>query len=120
MPEHSKTSWNENNRRAAAEHAGAWTRAQAARLETTPAVILEAVSRGWLPSMIEDVTSRYTLEDVPLSADLRDGAALIRTAPVTKVRRTKRMTAFDDYEKELATEKKQGPTAMALAMHNAK
>ncbi len=36
-----------------------WTSAQAARLDTTPDVILEAIrERVWLPEQIEQVTSR--------------------------------------------------------------
>ena len=31
----------------------------------TPAVILEAVRRGWLPEQVERVSSKYVLEDHP-------------------------------------------------------
>ena len=56
----------EQARKAAVEHADAWVAGQAARLQTTPAMILDAVRRGWLPEQIEGVTSKYALEDGPL------------------------------------------------------
>ena len=43
----------------------AWTEGQAARLDTTPEEILEAVRRGWLPEQIEAVSSKYALEGHP-------------------------------------------------------
>ena len=62
----------EQAREAAVEHADAWTRGQAARLQTSPAVILDAIKRGWLPENIQEVTSRYAFEDAPpLGAGLR-------------------------------------------------
>ncbi len=56
----------EQVRKAAVEHADAWTRGQCIRLGTSPAVILDAVRRGWLPENIVEVTSKYALEDGPL------------------------------------------------------
>ena len=52
-------------RKAAVEHADAWTLAQSARLATSPAVILDAIKRGWLAEQIERVVSKYALEDGP-------------------------------------------------------
>ena len=49
----------------AVEHADAWTLAQAARLDTSPAMVLDAIKRGWLPEQIKGVTSKYALEDGP-------------------------------------------------------
>lgn len=57
--------FNEQERRAAIERAEHWTADQAARLQTTPAVILEAVRRGWLPGDIEAARSKYALEGNP-------------------------------------------------------
>ena len=46
-----------------AEH---WLVRQAARLDTTPQVILKAIrERAWLPEQIVKVTSRYALEGKP-------------------------------------------------------
>lgn len=46
-----------------AEH---WTKSHAARLGTTPQVVLEAIrERAWLPEQIVRVTSRYALEGKP-------------------------------------------------------
>ncbi len=43
-----------------------WTINQAARLQTTPEAILEAIRRGpWLPEQLEQVRSKYALEDNP-------------------------------------------------------
>ena len=42
-----------------------WTAGQAARLNTTPEVILDAVRRGWLSEQIEGVSSKYALEGHP-------------------------------------------------------
>ena len=56
----------EQARKAALNSGERWTLAQAARLQTSPAVILDAVRWGWLPEQIEGVTSKYALEDGPL------------------------------------------------------
>ncbi len=53
----------EQLRQSAVMKAERWTAAQAARLQTTPEVILEIVRHGWLPEQIEVVSSRYALED---------------------------------------------------------
>ena len=50
---------------AAVERANLWTAEQAARLDTSPAAILEAVARGWTPEAIERVESKYALEGQP-------------------------------------------------------
>ena len=42
--------------------ANSWSRDHAARLKTTPAEILEAARRGWLPEQIEGVASKHHLE----------------------------------------------------------
>ena len=42
-----------------------WTAGQAARLDTTPEEILEAVRCGWLPVQIEGVSSKHALEGHP-------------------------------------------------------
>ena len=42
-----------------------WTAGQAARLQTTPEAILEAIRRGWLPEQVEGVSSKYALEGHP-------------------------------------------------------
>ncbi len=52
-------------RTAAVSKSERWTAGQAARLNTTPAVILEAVRRGWLPEGIEAISSKYALEGHP-------------------------------------------------------
>ena len=55
-------------RKAEVAKANEWTAAQAARLDTSPGVIVEAIrERYWLPPQIEEVTNRYTLEDEPPS-----------------------------------------------------
>ena len=56
----------EQLRQSAMMKANEWTAGQAARLQTTPAVILAAILRGpWLPEQIEVVTSKYALEGHP-------------------------------------------------------
>ncbi len=53
-------------RTAAVEKGERWTAGQAARLDTSPEVILEAIRRGpWLPEQIEQVRSKYALESGP-------------------------------------------------------
>ena len=59
----------EELRAAAVAKANAWTEGQAARLDTSPEVILEAVRRGpWLPEQIEGVA--------PIHAAMRADAIL--------------------------------------------
>jgi hypothetical protein len=61
-----------------------WTAGQAARLQTTPEEILEAVRRGWLPEQIEGVSSKYRLEDhPPLCVEIRATIDRVRRAPST-------------------------------------
>ncbi len=56
----------EQLRVSAVEKARRWTINQAARLDTSPEVILEAIRRGpWLPEQIEGVESKYALEGIP-------------------------------------------------------
>ena len=63
----------EQLRQSAVAKADESTEGQAARLDTTPEEILEAVRRGWLPEQIEGVTSKYALEGHPLlKAQCRD------------------------------------------------
>ena len=51
---------------AAVQKARRWTAGQAARLNTSPVAILEAIRRGpWLPEQLEQVRSKYALEDHP-------------------------------------------------------
>lgn len=57
--------FSESTRAAAVAKAQERTRSQAERLGTTPEVILEAVRRGWMPELLEKVTSRYALESLP-------------------------------------------------------
>ena len=49
------TPFNERERMAAVAKAEAWTRDQAARLDTTPEEILAAIRRGWISEQIEDL-----------------------------------------------------------------
>ena len=59
-----ETRYDEAARKAAVAKAERWTELQAARLDTSPEVILEAIRRGpWLPDQIEGVSSKYALED---------------------------------------------------------
>ena len=55
----------EQLRLAAVDKAERWTEGQAARLDTTPEEILEAVRCGWLPVQIEGVSSKHALEGHP-------------------------------------------------------
>ena len=57
------TFYNEDARLAAVARAERWTARQAARLDTSPETILEAIRRAWLPEDIEGVSSKYRLED---------------------------------------------------------
>ncbi len=60
------TYYDEAARTATVAKAERWTGRQAWRLNTAPEVILEAVrERAWLPAQIEEVTSKYQLEDDP-------------------------------------------------------
>ncbi len=61
--------FNEQLRTAAVARAERWTDRQAWRLNTTPAVILEAVRRGWLSEDIEGASNRYALEGHSPSPD---------------------------------------------------
>ncbi len=69
---------------AAVAKAEGWTIGQAARLDTTPEAILEAIRRGpWLPAHIEVTESKYALEDdPPLCAEIIEAMERTRRAPI--------------------------------------
>ena len=64
---------------------------QAWRLNTTPAVILEAIrEHAWLPEQIEGVSSQYHLEDhPPLCTEIVGAIERIRRAPIVRDHKVK-------------------------------
>jgi hypothetical protein len=108
-------------RRSAVDCADRWVVGQAARLQTGPAVVLDAVRRGWLPPDIETATSKYQLEDIPPpDAAMREAVAAIRSAPIRPVINT-RSTRGGDRNSSWRHEQSEpdGPTAMEQAFQQA-
>ncbi len=83
-----------------------WTIGQAARLDTTPEAILEAIRRGpWLPEQLEQVRSKYALEGDP--PQLQGVESWVDAA-------------IEKRAKAKARARPEGPTAMAAAYQKAK
>ena len=94
----------EQLRQSAVAKANEWTAAQAARLDTTPEVIPEAIrERAWLPEQIEVARSKYQLEDEPPQLE-----AVFEWIDILIAKRCK------------AKARAKGDTAMAVAFNKAK
>ncbi len=88
---HRDTSHEHVARTVAGAKAERWTDRQAWRLNTRPAVILEAIrEHAWLPEQIEGVSSQYRLEDhPPLCTEIVEAIERIRRAPIVRDHKVK-------------------------------
>lgn len=115
------TPYSVDSQRFAIAKAGRWTAEQAERLSTSPAVILDAIKRGWLPDQIEGVESKYRLEGVPLCPEIREGVERIQRAPVKPVPKPDWMVRRTREPVRLCrTSGREGPTVMETAMEKAR
>lgn len=117
-------------RTAAVAKGWAWTAGQAARLNTSPEEILEAIKRGWLPTDIERIENRYALESDPTFSPIRftvisepSAAGAQRAKVNNKARDSKENTARHRKrlrsEKPWADKKSDGASVMELAFMRA-